>query len=303
MQIALQNDNLEDILENMSKIIETKSIEFEDRDSGWMLFCIKHIEVNINEYKPLRGSSYLKLPKSIDLKKACVNVQNNDKFCFKWAVISALSPIDDNSHRASKYRIENIQNGVISLMNGTIVYFTNLVFPLKLKDISIFETLNPAISVNVFGVEKNGTGENYRVVGPYYNSNHKRDLHINLLLIQEGEYNHYVWIQNMSRLIGAQINHDKGFEKHETECNKIVTALPNETNNILQFEHQSRSLEVPFAIYADFECMLVNIDSCQPDPSKSSTTSIKKHVPIAVSYFIKCSFDPSLNKLFKYTGK
>ena len=124
----------------------------------------------------------------------------------------------------------------------------------------------------------------------------------------------------MSRLIGAQINHgkrsirmcnscllifntDKGFEKHETECNKIVTALPNETNNILQFEHQSRSLEVPFAIYADFECMLVNIDSCQPDPSKSSTTSIKKHVPIAVSYFIKCSFDPSLNKLFKYTGK
>lgn len=320
MEIALQSSNLEDIVKKMSQKIQIQSEEFQERDSGWSLFCIKHIEVNINEYRPLRGSSFLRLPKTIDSKRACINVQNDDIYCFKWALISALHPMEHHAERPSKYGVANIENNIITLRNGKTLDFTDLIFPLKVKDISTFEDLNPSISINVFGVEKNDNESKYRVVGPYFNSKQIREQHINLLLIQEGSCNHYVWIKHMSALIASQINHGKrsvkmcnacllsfnteeAFEKHGTECNKIVTSLPNETNRILEFKNQWRSLKVPFTIYADFECILKNIVSCHPDSSTSSTTSIKQHVPIAVSYFIKCSFDDSLDKIFKYTGK
>ncbi|XP_055840006.1 uncharacterized protein LOC129907704 [Episyrphus balteatus] len=97
-------------------------------------------------------------------------------------------------------------------------------------------------------------------------------------------------------------NTERAFQQHQRECNKTATELPKEDANILKFEHYDRSMEVPFAVYADFECMLENIESCQPDPSKSSTTAIKVHVPVAVSYYLKCSFNSSLDKLFQYTG-
>jgi hypothetical protein len=63
-----------------------------------------------------------------------------------------------------------------------------------------------------------------------------------------------------------------------------------------------RELEVPFAIYADFECILKNVDTCLPQPSMSSTTTIQQHVPCAFAYYMKCSFDDTLNRLRVYKG-
>jgi hypothetical protein len=68
--------------------------------------------------------------------------------------------------------------------------------------------------------------------------------------------------------------------QHRNECNKIVTTMPTIENNFLTYDFFKRELEVPFAIYADFECILKNVDTCSPQPSMSSPPCI------IVSYFI-----------------
>ena len=58
------------------------------------------------KYKPLRGSSYIKLPKKILDKKATINIQNNDKECFKLSVLAALhhKEIDIHHERVNNYK-------------------------------------------------------------------------------------------------------------------------------------------------------------------------------------------------------
>ena len=74
-----------------------KSSAFQERDSGWTLRTIVSLTVNINKYNPMRGSSYIELPASIQKKHACVNVQYFDvDQCFKWTVLSALHPAERN---------------------------------------------------------------------------------------------------------------------------------------------------------------------------------------------------------------
>jgi hypothetical protein len=42
-----------------------KMDESQERDSKWTLIIIHHLEININQYKPLRGSNYVALPEEI----------------------------------------------------------------------------------------------------------------------------------------------------------------------------------------------------------------------------------------------
>jgi Recombination endonuclease VII len=60
---------------------------------------------------------------------------------------------------------------------------------------------------------------------------------------------------------------------------------------------------MPFTIYADFESLLIPHSRCDPNPEKSSTTTIHTHEPCSFGYFIKCSFDDSLNKYVSYRGE
>ena len=59
---------------------------------------------------------------------------------------------------------------------------------------------------------------------------------------------------------------------------------------------------MPFTIYADFECLLEKISTCQNNPNKSSTTKINKHTSSGYSIFTHCSFNESKNKLNYYRG-
>ena len=77
--------------------------EFQEKGSGWSLPQILSLTININKYEPMKGSSYIELPKEILMKKACVNVQNKDDQCFKWSILAALHPQEKNAERVSKY--------------------------------------------------------------------------------------------------------------------------------------------------------------------------------------------------------
>ena len=47
------------------------------------------LEVHTVSYKPLRGETYIPLPKELADKKAIINVQNKDNKCFLWCVLRA----------------------------------------------------------------------------------------------------------------------------------------------------------------------------------------------------------------------
>ena len=49
-------------------------------------------------------------------------------------------------------------------------------------------------------------------------------------------------------------------EKHKMECGKIVTTMPKAEDSILRFKSHHRKIDVPFVVYADFECVLQQID-------------------------------------------
>ena len=55
-------------------------------------------------------------------------------------------------------------------------------------------------------------------------------------------------------------------------------------------------------LYADLECLLEKMSTCQNNPNKSSTTKINKHTPSGYSIFTHCSFDESKNKLNYHRG-
>ena len=69
--------------------------QFEREGSGWIIDHIVQMDINVAEYQPLLGSSYISLPKQLRAKKAIVNVQNKDTKCFLWSVLAALHPVDD----------------------------------------------------------------------------------------------------------------------------------------------------------------------------------------------------------------
>ena len=64
-----------------------------------------------------------------------------------------------------------------------------------------------------------------------------------------------------------------------------------ERGTMLKFKNYHRSERVPFIIYADFECLIKPIQTCEPNPESSYTKQYKKREPFSFCYYIKCFDD------------
>ena len=79
--------------------------------------------------------------------------------------------------------------------------------------------------------------------------------------------------------------------------------MPTKDNNIIKYNQGEKSIKLPFVVYADLECLLEKMSTCQNILNESSTTEINKHVPSGYSLFTHCSFDKTKNKLDYYRSK
>ena len=79
--------------------------------------------------------------------------------------------------------------------------------------------------------------------------------------------------------------------------------MPNEDNKIIKYNQGEKSIKLLFAIYADLECLLEKIRTCQNNPKESSANEINKHTASGYLLFTHCSFDKSKNRLDYYRGK
>ncbi|GBM44867.1 hypothetical protein AVEN_157095-1 [Araneus ventricosus] len=265
--------------------IQTSCEEFQTRGSGWVIDAILYLEVNTCTYHPLAASSFIPLPSAIAEKRAVVNIKNTDNKCFLWCVLAALHPATTNPQRVSNYV------PFVKTLN-----VDQITFPTPLSQIDRFEKLNN-ISINVFGFE--------REVFPLKITSVGKEKHINLLLISDGNKQHYTLIKNLNYLLNDLTKHngkkfycnfclhrfctEKGLHNHQLDCrnHKIQKIrMPSEKKKWLQFDKHRFQLPVPYVIYADFECILEKIDTCEMNPHISSTHSVSKHTPCGFAYVV-----------------
>ena len=118
---------------------------------------------------------------------------------------------------------------------------------------------------------------------------------VNLLLISDGEKQHYCLIKSLSRLVSSQVtkhdhansfclncsNHFPDGEKlkiHEEYCwkNQAIKIEMSEKGSFIYFIHHNRSMKVPFVVYADFEAFTEEISTCEPNQEKSFTRQYQR---------------------------
>ena len=83
--------------------------------------------INVAQYQPLRGGSYMDLPKKLKSKKAILNIQNRDNQCLRWALRAALFPPRGDMRRTSSYPTEDGLD------------FTGIDFPMPVSQIDRLE--------------------------------------------------------------------------------------------------------------------------------------------------------------------
>ena len=289
------------ILERIANPINRNS----DGVSDWAFYKVIKLELHTVSYRPLRGNTWIPLPKELANKKAIINMKSKDNKCFLWCVLRKLNPKDSHEERVDKELMEK----------ENTLNMEGIEYPVSLKDIKKFEKQNPSISITVFGYEES--------VYPLRNSDFmNREHKIILMLIEENEVKHYCLVKNEQRLLSSQVTKSnrkhhfclrclnpfwcqEALRKHEEYCGEhesVKIELPKE-GMMLKFEKYYKGDKVPFIIYADIEALIKPIQGCTPDSQNSYTNKYQKHEPISFSYYIKC-FDHNVYEpvLKSYTG-
>ena len=156
--------------------------------SSWSVLSVERLELHIALYIPISASSYVATPFYIAQKKAIVNIQNEDNFCFLWSVLATLHPVPTNPRRPSNYESFKKELNI-----------TNVKFTLAVFDVVKFKKLNATIFVSVFAFEDRSSC----IYPLHITSFEGRQHHANLLLIVDEKTgkSHYTLIRNMSRLL------------------------------------------------------------------------------------------------------
>ena len=304
--------------ETKSKMLESLG-KFSKEGSGWQLYSITGLDIVVAKFEPLSGSGYSKLPKFISNKKAVINMKNErckegkktsececkkceeSKMCFKWAVTRALNMTDDHPHP------ERITK---ELRDQSEKYdWSGITFPTKVKDIPIWENNNKKI-INVFGYDE----DSKKVYSVRLCDGHESivlnddetqdDKFVSLFLHDD---NHYCVVRNLSRLVSSQLSnhgHKKHFclscmngfstneilRTHQEVClmQKTQTEVYPKPGDTTKFKNYERLHDVPFEVYADFECFVKPLETEEKDSFHSYTTPYQSHVPSGFCYVIKC---------------
>ena len=79
--------------------LDSQVENFNARGSGFTIDRILEFTIVITKYRPLHSRSHIASPKWLQNKHCVVNVRNEDKKCFLWAVLSCLHEPSHNKER------------------------------------------------------------------------------------------------------------------------------------------------------------------------------------------------------------
>ena len=285
-EAILQKDDIKAALHQAFPRVQETLEKWTRRGSGWVVDQVHTLWLDIARYQPLRGGSYIDLPAAVKNKKAVVNMKNRDDNCLRWALRSALFPVDKNQ-RPAKYPTEDSLD------------FTGIDAPTPISQIPKVERQNN-LAINVFGWDKG--------VIVHHISKQPEDMpRTNLLLIEKSGKFHYTWVKNLNRLLYDQSKHreKKHFcerclhghsredllEVYKPDCQEIdQTAvrveMPEEGKNKLTFQNHHKQLPALYIIYADFEALTTKVEGPELDPAKSNTQRTQHHEACSYCYIV-----------------
>ena len=306
-QIIINNTEIPESLQLSKQQILNMIAQWISEGSGWTIESVDNHYLNIVQYQPMKGSSYIELPQELrHHRKGLINMKNEDNECFRWCHIRYLNPQDKNPQRINKSDKEFIKK----------LDYSGIEFPVATKQYNKIEKQNE-ININVFGYEN-------KQPYPIFVSKEKYERQMNLLLITEDENKHYVLIKDFNRFMFNQTKHEhrKHFcmhclqcfsseevlNNHKNNCIQVngtqAVKMPNKDNNTLKFNNFHKQQPVPFVIYADFEAITEKISGCQPNNNKSFTDAYQKHTDCGFGYKVVCCYDDKYSQPLKiYRGE
>ena len=83
-------DILKPLLNQFTDEVKGEIEAWSERGSGLIMDRILEAFINVAQYQPMRGGSYMVLPTKLKNKKAILNIQNRDNQCLRWALRAAL---------------------------------------------------------------------------------------------------------------------------------------------------------------------------------------------------------------------
>ncbi|GET62619.1 hypothetical protein RIR_jg23070.t1 [Rhizophagus irregularis DAOM 181602=DAOM 197198] len=292
--------------------IMQKVEDYVNYGSGWEFYRVEKIFIEISQFQPPTGAGYIPLPKDLATKKGVVNPANDDDKCFQWAILAALHPVEKNAERISKYK------EYVNELN-----FEGIEFPVQADEVILrrFERQNPTIALCIC------EWRDHRLCPIYVTDRDDAEGHkiIDLVLISNGEKQHYCWIKNMSRLVNKRtkdghatfvcrwcISHfthqQEIHDKHVAICRGLkktpqADRMPSvkKGNDIYEFKNWKRRMQVPYYFVADFEALVMDIPPTDEDKDKK-TKKVQEQIPCSYSY-IKVRYDGVSESQKIFTGE
>ncbi|XP_053380054.1 uncharacterized protein LOC123531918 [Mercenaria mercenaria] len=303
--LSLDDFNDHDINEAMQKMFASLE-KFLREGSGWYVKKVLKLEIHTVVYRPVGGSTYIPLPKTLNLSHSLLNIQNQDNKCFLYCLLASLHPTLIQPQRAEHYyQYEQEVN-----MSG-------ITYPVTLSQIRKVENQNENISINIFAYEDDS------IVPLRITEKRNRLHHVNLLWLTCEETSHYCLITNLNRFLSRTNRHTgqlyfcpyclHGFRKetslqeHQQYCSRheaqrIELPIPGE-NDILEFKDYEKTLKVPFVIYADFETINMKLHTCAPNHKHSAATPTTKLEVCGFGYKVVCEDDRYTKPSVIYRGE
>ena len=219
----INQTEIHEALEMSKQEIINKIAQWVSEGSGWTIQSVDNHYLNIVKYMPLRGGSYIPLPKELqNSAKGLINMKNEDDECFRWCHIRHLNPQDKTPQRIKKSDKEYVDK----------LDYSGIEFPVT-TDKKKYEKIEKQneININVFVYNY----EN-KIPYPIYLSKDEFEDHMDLLLITKDEKKHYVLIKDFNKFMYNQTKHKekKHFCKYCLQCFSSERVLNNHKENCIQ---------------------------------------------------------------------
>ena len=182
---SIYPQQLREQLNASMEVLEERMSTFAQAGSGWTFEENHSMILEMVDYEPMGGSSYLQLPKDVYDSKAVINIKNEDHECFKWSLLAALHPAEHHAERITHYQPFKEE-----------LNFKGIYFLVSIDQIGKFEKQNPRMSVTVIGIgeEKTKKHKGKKVKQscflPLGVPDEKQEQHVTLLYWKKGEQSH-----------------------------------------------------------------------------------------------------------------
>ena len=290
-----------------------EGIETKMKGSSYIFERIDLLEYHLHKISLNREGSYIISPDWLKNKGVTINPKNTkNNNCFQYPITAALNHQNVNHNPERIFKLKQFINNY---------NWKDREFPSHSKNWRKFECNNKAFALNISFIPYNTKEIRQAYISKH---NDERDNQVDLLITDGTSNWHYLAIKNISGLLrGITSNHNGDFyclnclhsyrtksklKKHEKICknnNFCHLKMPNAKKDILERKPGKKSLKHAFVIYADLECLLLKMYTCNHNnnPNKSYTIAKALHKPSGYSLLTSCSLDKLENKQTYYRKK